>query len=410
MNVAETPAVKAAAHGALAGVRVVDLTRVMAGPMCTQILADHGADVIKIEPPMGDELRLLGPPWDADGHAAYFSSVNRGKRALSLDLSREEGRAILGKLLEKADVLVENFLPGTMERWGIGYDEVLSKRHPRLVYCCITGFGADGPLGGQPGYDAVLQAMCGIMSINGTPESGPTRMGVPIVDYITGYNALVGILMALYNREREGKGQRVEATLFDTALSMLVPYASNWLASGKTPVLLGSAHPNISPYDKFRAGDGILFLGVLNDGQFRRLCDRIGRHDLLEDPRFRSNAERLANRDALKAELEKTFAGFAVEALCADLMKSGVPAGPVNDVPHAFAQPHVAHREMLVEREGYRGVGVPLKLSATPGQAGRNPPRFNEHAEEILREAGCTSEEIESLRMSGALRERPNRS
>src|SRR5258706_9174865 len=200
--------------GALDGVRVIDLSRVLAGPLWTQMLADHGADVIKVEPPMGGETRLLGPPFDDAGDAAYFASVNRGKRSLSLDLANPQGRAVLEKLLEGADVLVENFLPGTMEKWGLGY-ATLAQRHPRLVYCAISGFGADGPLGGLPGYDAVLQAMCGIMSINGSPESGTLRMGVPIVDYLTGYNAMTGILMALFVRERTGQAQKVEATLFD---------------------------------------------------------------------------------------------------------------------------------------------------------------------------------------------------
>jgi crotonobetainyl-CoA:carnitine CoA-transferase CaiB-like acyl-CoA transferase len=209
-----------------------------------------------------------------------------------------------------------------------------------------------------------------------------------MVDYLTGYSALAGILMALYVRERTGKAQKVEATLFDTALSMLVPHASNWLHSGRVPGLLGSAHPNISPYDKFKAGGGELFLGVLNDGQFRRLCERLSRQDLFDDARFTSNARRLENRAALRKELERTFATYEVETLCRDLMASGVPAGPVHNVEQAFAQPHAAHRQMLVERDGYRGVGVPLKLSATPGRPGRRPPRFNEHAEEILAQAG----------------------
>src|SRR5882757_2440461 len=311
--------------GALAGLRVVDLSRVLAGPLCTQMLADHGADVIKVEPPSGDETRHLGPPFDDAGNAAYFGSVNRGKRALSLDLARPEGRAVLELLLQNADVLVENFLPGTMERWNLGYASVLSARHPRLVYCTISGFGADGPLGGLPGYDAVLQAMCGLMSINGTPEAGPTRVGVPIVDYVTGYNALTGILLALAARERSGRGQHVEATLFDTGLSLLVPHAANWLCSGRTPGLLGSAHPNIAPYDKFAARDGSVFLGIVNDGQFRRFCECVDRKDLLGDARFRTNAMRLQHVDDLRTEIERTLAAFRVEDLCRDLMRSGVP-------------------------------------------------------------------------------------
>jgi crotonobetainyl-CoA:carnitine CoA-transferase CaiB-like acyl-CoA transferase len=366
--------------GALAGVRVVDLSRVLAGPLCTQMLADHGADVIKVEPPSGDETRLLGPPFTPDGDAAYFYSVNRGKRAISLDLSSAEGRAALERLLDGADVLVENFLPGTTKRWGIDY-ETLSRRDPRLIYCSISGFGADGPLGGLPGYDAVLQAMCGLMSINGTPESGPMRMGVPVVDHLTSYTALTGILMALYVRSITGKGQKVEATLFDAALSLLVPHAANWFYSDRAPTLLGNAHPNISPYDKFKARDGELFLGVVNDGQFRRLCEHIGRTDLASDPRFASNALRVQNVAALRGELEGTLASLPVEALCRDLMTKGVPAGPVHSVPQAFSQSHAAHRGMQVKNGDYRGIGVPVKLSVTPGQPGRRPPRFDEHAD-----------------------------
>ena len=375
-----TAAADGRSAGALAGVRVVDLSRVLAGPLCTQMLADHGADVIKVEPPSGDETRLLGPPFTPNGDAAYFYSVNRGKRAISLDLSSTEGRAAVERLLDGADVLVENFLPGTTKRWGLDY-ETLSRRHPRLIYCSISGFGADGPLGGLPGYDAVLQAMCGLMSINGTPESGPMRMGVPVVDHLTSYTALTGILMALYVRSITGKGQKVEATLFDAALSLLVPHAANWFYSDRAPTLLGNAHPNISPYDKFKARDGELFLGVVNDGQFRRLCEHIGRADLTNDPRFASNALRVQNVAALRAELEGTLASLPVEALCRDLMAKGVPAGPVHSVPQAFSQPHAAHRGMQVNNGDYRGIGVPVKLSATPGQPGRPPPRFDEHAD-----------------------------
>jgi crotonobetainyl-CoA:carnitine CoA-transferase CaiB-like acyl-CoA transferase len=392
--------------GALDGIRVVDLSRVLAGPLCTQMLADHGADVIKVEPPMGDETRLFGPPFDDAGDAAYFAAVNRGKRALSLDLARPEGHAVLEKLLAGCDVLVENFLPGTMEKWDLGY-ATLAQRHPRLVYCAISGFGADGPLGGLPGYDAVLQAMCGLMSVNGSQESGTMRLGIPIVDHLTGYVAMSGILMALYARERTGVGQRVDATLFDTGLSLLVPHAANWLYSGQAPRLLGSAHPNICPYDKFRAGDGEIFLGVGNDGQFRKLCDCIGRLDLMADPRFGTNARRVENRTALKAELEKTFAAHAVESLCRELMRAGVPAGAVNTVPQAFAQAHASHRGALVEDRSYRGVAAPVRLSHARGRAARRPPRFGEHANQILAEAGYTHDQIAELRSKDVVRERP---
>ena len=392
--------------GALDGVRVVDLSRVLAGPLCTQMLADHGADVIKVEPPMGDETRLFGPPFDASGDAAYFSAVNRGKRALSLDLGHPDGRAVLEKLLERADVLVENFLPGTMDRWGLGYAQ-LAPRHPRLVYCTISGFGADGPLGGLPGYDAVLQAMCGLMSVNGSEASGPMRLGVPVVDHLAGYVAMTGILMALYARERTGAGQRVESTLFDAGLSLLVPHAANWLYSGNAPRLLGSGHPNIYPYDKFRAGSGELFLGVANDGQFRKLCEHIARPDLAADPRFLTNGSRVLHRAALRAELERTLAAYDADTLCGDLMRAGVPAGPVNTVPQAFAQAHAAHRRMLVEDGAYRGVGPTVKLSHTTTRPPRKPPRFAEHADQILAEAGYTGEQIADLRRKDVVRERP---
>jgi crotonobetainyl-CoA:carnitine CoA-transferase CaiB-like acyl-CoA transferase len=295
-----------------------------------------------------------------------------------------------------------------MEKWGLGY-ETLAKHHPRLVYCAISGFGGDGPLGGLPGYDAVLQAMCGLMSVNGSEESGTMRMGIPIVDHLTGYVAMSGILMALYQRERTGKGQRVEATLFDTGLSLLVPHAANWFYSGRAPRLLGSAHPNICPYDKFRAGDGEIFLGVANDGQFRKLCDAIGRLDLAADARFRTNASRLENRVALGAELEKAFSAYEVEPLCRDLMRAGVPAGPVHSVPQAFAQPHAAHRQMLVEDGDYRGVGTPVKFSQSRARPARKPPRFGEHADKVLAEAGCANEQVAELRRAGVLHDRPIR-
>jgi crotonobetainyl-CoA:carnitine CoA-transferase CaiB-like acyl-CoA transferase len=401
------PVTNRSSDAALAGIRVVDLSRVVAGPLCTQMLADHGADVIKIEPPSGDETRLLGPPFDAAGDAAYFSALNRGKRALSLDLSRAEGRGVLEKLLEDADVLVENFLPGTMERWNLGYESVLASKHPRLIYCSVTGFGADGPLGKLPGYDAVLQAMCGLMSVNGSSESGPLRIGMPIIDQVAGYCALTGILLALHARQRTDRGQRVEATLFDAALSLLIPQAANWLCSGQTPKLLGTSHPNIAPYDKFKAKGGDVFIGITNSGQFRRFCAQIGRMDLFDDHRFQTNADRVVHRDALNAEIGQALAAFQADELCDALMRNGVPAGRVNTVPEAFAQPHAAHRKMLVDHSGYRGIGIPVKLSLTPGHPGARPPRFGEHSNQILAEAGYDADAIDALKVAGAVVSKP---
>ncbi|MFJ1300034.1 CaiB/BaiF CoA transferase family protein [Pseudomonadota bacterium AL_CKDN230030165-1A_HGKHYDSX7] len=387
--------------GALAGLKIVDLSRVLAGPLCTQMLADNGADVIKIEPPSGDETRTLGPPFAASGDAAYFGAVNRGKRSLSLDLARPEGREVLLRLLADADVLVENFMPGTMARWGLDYEQTLAERFPRLIYCAISGFGESGPLGGLPGYDAILQAMCGLMSVNGDPACGPTRIGIPIVDHLTGYTAMTGILMALVERQRSGRGQRVEATLFNTALSLLVPHAANWMQSGQAPRLLGSAHPNIAPYDKFQCRDGPVFLGILNDRQFRRFCDYLGLAEVLADERYAHNAGRLTHRDSLRGAIESALQDRDRQALCQDLMGLGVPAGPVNTVPEAFAQAHAA--PMRIEGDGYQGVGMPNQLSRTPGAPGRAPPRFAEHTEEILQEAGYDPDRIAQLRACGAL-------
>lgn len=389
-------------EGALQGLRVVDLTRVLAGPLCTQTLADQGAQVTKIEPPSGDETRKLGPPYTAAGQAAYFSALNRGKQTISLDLSRPEAQEVLHRLLAEADVLVENFLPGTMERWGLGYQQTLAQRYPRLVYCSISGFGVDGPLGGMPGYDAVLQAHCGLMSINGAPDSGSTRLGIPVVDHLTGYVALSGILMALQARQRTGRGQRVEATLYDTAISLLLPHAANWMASQKSPGLLGSAHPNIAPYDKFRAADGELFIGIVNDGQFRRFCDQLGLTELAQDERFGSNSQRLAHRDTLKQAIEAAIAPLQRGPLCEALMHAGVPAAAVHDVPQALEHPHSVHRQLLVRRGDYCGVRSPIRLADTPGEPGDVPPAFSQHTEEILTQLQFDATERRHLYAMGA--------
>lgn len=388
---------------ALTGLRVLDLSRVLAGPLCAQMLADHGADVVKVEPPDGDESRRFGPPLDERGEVAYFGALNRGKRSIAVDLSRPAGRAVLERLLADADVLVENFLPGTMEKWGLGYDATLAARHPRLIYCSVSGFGADGPLGGLPGYDAVLQAICGLMSINGTPDSGALRLGVPVVDYLTGYNAFSGVLLALAARERSGRGQRVEATLFDTGLALLIPHASNWFYSGRIPERMGSAHPNIAPYDRYAAADGEVFLGVVNNGQFQRFCECVARPDLLADPRFADSSARLTHRDALRAEIERTLLGFKAAALCEDLMRRGVPAGPVNNVAQALSQPHATHRAMVIDEHGHRSLGLPVKLSASPGRPGALPPRLSEHAAAILAELGCDDAAVQTLYAEGAV-------
>lgn len=392
----------AVSQGALTGLRVLDLSRVLAGPYCTQLLADHGAEVTKVEPPQGDETRTFGPPFVGDS-AAYFTALNRNKRALALDLANPVGREVLLRLLESADVLVENFLPGTMEKWGLGY-ETLSQRFPRLVYCRISGFGADGPLGGLPGYDAVLQAMGGVMSINGIPEGGPTRTGMPVVDVITGVYCAFGVMLALAARDKTGRGQLVDSCLYDSAVSLLIPHAANWFASGQVPKLAGSAHPNLSPYDKFATADGEIFLGVVNDGQFRKFAHAMGKPEWANDERFTDNPGRLRHRAELKREIEAVLRGRDPEVLCKELMAAGVPAGPVHTVAQAMDHAHTAHRDMAVELDGRRMIGVPVKLAATPGGVRTLPPGFAEHTHELLQAAGFTRGEIDKLIAEGAVR------
>ena len=395
--------------GALAGTRVIDCTRVLGGPYCTMILADHGAEVVKVEPPQGDETRDWGPPFRADGEAAYFQGVNRNKRSIGLDLSREEGKAVLMRLLEGADVIAENFKPGTLEKWSLGYEEVLSRRFPRLVHCRITGFGADGPLGGFPGYDAVIQAMSGMMSVNGSPESGPVRVGTPMVDMGTGLNAVIAILMALLERERSGRGQFLDLTLYDCAVALLHPQAPNWLMSGKAPAITGNAHPNIYPYDAFRTRDKQAFLAIGNNGQWARFCNAIGASDLAEDARFADNAARSRNRAELKPLLEAKLAGFECDTLCDTLLRQGVPAGPVNAIPEVFTHPHTLHRGMRASVEGdeWEAPGIAAKLSRTPGAVRAAPPRFGNATREVLAEAGYDPAEVDGLIETGvALTER----
>ncbi len=395
--------------GALAGYRVIDCTRVLGGPYCTMILADHGAEVVKVEPPQGDETRDWGPPFRADGEAAYFQGVNRNKRSIGLDLSKDDGKAVLMRLLEGADVIAENFKPGTLEKWGLGYDEVLSQRFPRLVHCRITGFGADGPLGGFPGYDAVIQAMSGMMSVNGSPESGPVRVGTPMVDMGTGLNAVIAILMALLERERSGRGQFLDLTLYDCAVALLHPQAPNWLMSGKAPAITGNAHPNIYPYDAFRTQDKQAFLAIGNNGQWARFCSAIGARDLAEDARFADNAARSRNRAELKPLLEAKLASFECDALCDTLLRQGVPAGPVNAIPEVFTHPHTLHRGMRASVKGdeWEAPGIAAKLSRTPGAVRTAPPRFGNATREVLAETGYTATEVESLIETGvALTER----
>jgi crotonobetainyl-CoA:carnitine CoA-transferase CaiB-like acyl-CoA transferase len=392
--------------GALAGLKVIDLTRVLGGPYCTMVLSDHGAEVIKLEPPQGDETREWGPPFDDAGDASYFIGINRNKKSVGLDLSKPAGREVLMRLLEDADVLVENFKPGSMEKWALGYEDVLSKRFPRLIHCRVSGFGADGPLGGFPGYDAILQAMVGLMSINGTETSGPTRLGNPIVDIATGLFSAIAILMALHEREKSGKGQFCDMTLHDCGMALLHPHAANFFLNAKRPKATGNPHPNLAPYSKFQTRTCEIFVAAGNDPAFRKFCELLDMPDMASDPRFATNSARLVHRDALTKKLNARFADEDGYELTRRMLAAGLPAGPVLNVDEAMAADHTEHRNMVTEIGAYRGLGTPIKLSRTPGGTRSAPPRFNEHGEAVLRARGFSEAEVAALAREGVLVEK----
>lgn len=382
---------------AVGGLTVLDLSRVLAGPYCTQVLADHGAEVVKVEAPIGDDTRYWGPPLQ-DGAAAYFTGLNRNKRSIVIDLATSDGRDVLHKLIESADVLIENFKPGTMEKWGLGYEDVLKARFPSLVYCKISGFGENGPLGGLPGYDAVIQAMSGLMSINGEENSTPLRMGIPIIDISCGLYAAVGILMALNERTHSGVGQLIDVALFDTALSILHPHAANFLMSGSDPVPSGNAHPNISPYDKFPTRTCEIYLGIGNDPAFRSLCAHLKIDSVADDPRFGNNAKRVHNKTALRSILVGSLKDRDGEELADQLLRVGLAVGPVRTVSEALASKQVTTRGCVLEADDYRGISTPIRMqrSATFGVKYK-PPKLGQHTREILQELGFEPQRIDQL-------------
>lgn len=393
--------------GALTGIRVVDLSRVLGGPYATQVLGDHGADVVKVEPPGGDETREWGPPFRNDdgarGPSGYYLNVNRNKRGIALDLRKADGRLALLRLLEDADVLVENFKAGTLEKWDLGFEAVLQPMFPKLIHARISGFGSEGPYGGFPGYDAVVQTMTGMSSVTGSAASGPVKMGSPVVDLASGLNAVIGILLALRERDRTGKGQFVEVALYDVGLSLTHPHSANWLWGQKLPVLTGNAHPNVAPYDLFQTATRPIFLGVGNDGQFVKAMAVLGRPELAKDARFANMAGRNTNRAELTAILAPLFAAEDGVALARRLLEAGVPAGPLNTVAEAFDDPQTAVREMRLETEAYKGVGSPIKLSETPPSLRRLPPDFGADTDAVLAEAGFSDDEIAAFRKSGGI-------
>lgn len=391
---------------ALKGVTVLDLSRVLAGPYCTQMMGDHGARIIKVEPLAGDGTRAWGPPYH-DGISAYYSGINRNKENIAVDLSRAEARDAIFELLDAGvDVLVENFKPGTMSRWGLGWEE-LRERYPQLIYCQITGFGDDGPMGGLAAYDAVLQAYAGIMYMNGEPGRTPLRVPMPIVDICSGMHAFSGILLALHERQRSGLGQLVDVTLMDSALSLLHPAIANYSMSGKVPQPIGSAHPNIAPCDVFESSRGLVYVAGGTDKQFADLCRFLGAPELGTDLRFARNHDRVVNRDELTPLLARLVSEADIgEAEVRDMMALGVPVSFVRTLDQVMADPHVHHRGMVAEIGGFRVLGIPVKLSRAPGTIRTAPAKLGADTITVLRRAGLSNDTIDELLAAGVVVQR----
>jgi crotonobetainyl-CoA:carnitine CoA-transferase CaiB-like acyl-CoA transferase len=367
---------------ALDGILVADLSRVLAGPLCTMTLGDLGADVIKVErPDGGDDTRTWGPPWVDEG-ATYYLALNRNKRSVTLDLKDDGDLALARELCARADVVVESFRPGTIDRLGLGYEDV-ARDNPRVVYCSISAFGSGERGAALPGYDLLLQAMSGLMSVTGEPDGRPLKVGAPLIDVMCGLHATIGVLAALQARDRDGRGQHVEISLIDTALAGLLNQASAHVNTGSVPGRLGNRHPSIAPYETFAAADGDFAVAVGNDAIFARLCGAIARPELVADERFATNAARLGHREELVVELEAAFAPAPAAEWVRRLGEAGVPAGPINDIAQAFAFATALGLDPVDETKGVRTVRPPLRLGATPAAVSRRPPRLGEQSDEI---------------------------
>ena len=397
----------------LHGVRVLDLSRVLAGPWCTMQLADLGAEVIKVERPgTGDDTRAWGPPWLEDDAgqrltASYFLAANRNKQSIAIDLADPEGQALVRALAARSDVVVENFKRGGLAGYGLDWDS-LRTVNPRLVYCSITGFGQDGPRADEAGYDFMIQAMSGLMSVTGPIGGAPHRVGVAVTDVLTGLNAAIAILAALRHAEATGEGQHIDMALFDVAVASMANQALGYLVSGDVPGRIGNEHPSITPYQSFATADGHIILAIGNDGQFRRFCDAAGVPDWPEDERFATNGARTVNRPALLALIEPLMASRTTTAWMALLAPVAVPCGPINGLDATFADPQATHRELRLELAGGRGpipgVRSPHRLSATPAAEPAPPPMLGEHSREVLREVlGMSEARIDALFAAGVV-------
>ncbi|CAH0137753.1 CaiB/BaiF CoA-transferase family protein [Roseomonas sp. CECT 9278] len=396
--------------GPLTGLRVLDLTRVLAGPTCTQMLGDLGAEVIKIErPEAGDDTRGFAPPfWPETKESAYFLGVNRNKKSVTLDMAKPEAQAILHRLLESTDILVENFKVGALAKYGLGWEQ-LSKKYPRLIYCSITGFGQTGPYAPRPGYDALIQAMGGVMSLTGEPNGSPQKVGVPVADLFAGLYGCIGILAALNHRTATGQGQQIDIGMLDTHVAWLANQGMNYLSTGENPARLGNQHPNISPYQEFPTKDGYIILAVGNDPTFERFCKAFGQDHLLADERFSTNPKRVANRDLVTATLTPVMKTRTTTEWVDALEAQKIGCGPINTLADVFADPHVQARQMTLEMQHGSGATVkvianPVKLSATPPTYRIAPPVLGEHTQEVLSGLlGMTAEEIAALRARAIL-------
>jgi formyl-CoA transferase len=391
----------------LAGIRVVDMTSAMAGPFATMLLADLGAEVVKVEPPEGDQSRDWGPPFYGEKYSSYFASINRGKKSVVVNLKSEGGRRVLYRLVERADVFLESFRPGTAAKLGVDY-AALRGVNPRLIYCSISGFGQYGRYRDRPGYDLIALAMSGLMDLTGEPEGPPVKFAVPIADIVTGMFCAVAVLAALRSRDRGGGGAYIDMALLDSALAISTHQSAAYLASGRVPRRLGSAHSSIAPYQAFRAGDGRYFIvAVGTEKLWRDFCRAIGREDLADDPRFSANDRRAVNREALAAELERTFSQRPAQHWVDVLLGAGIPAAPIYNMAEALGDGNTRERGMLLELSTALGpvrvVGSPIKVDGEPVDALDPPPLLGQHTVEVLKELGYSDEEIEKLIGEGAV-------